>query len=165
MIVALVCVVLAACDFTPTSDQKQQAAQEKILDEGTSQVGMPGITHFRERKILKDIYELRDQSDYSTFTYLYNEFTGKKVFFCNSIGYAIPYATQFTNPSKIVQSSMGSYQTVLPQADPNGLFSPASADGTWVMCKDPHGDSVKPVYVEPKVITSPFPMPDEEVKK
>lgn len=45
---------------------------------------------------------------------------------------------------------------VLPQADPNGLFSPASAEGTWILLKDPHGSDVKPVYVEPRVIVSPF---------
>jgi hypothetical protein len=25
------------------------------------------------------------------------------------------------------------------------------------MCKDPTGDTVKPVYIEPRVIVSPFP--------
>jgi hypothetical protein len=46
----------------------------------------------------------------------------------------------------------------LPQADPNGLFSPTSAEGTWVMCKDPKGGEVKPVYIEPRIVVSPFKM-------
>jgi hypothetical protein len=99
---------------------------------------------------------LRDQTGLVTYTYLWNEMQGKKVFLCNSIGYGIPYATQFTNPEKIVERlSQGGY-AILPQADPNGLFSPASAEGTWVMCKDPNSDKTRPVYIEPKVIVSPF---------
>lgn len=40
----------------------------------------------------------------------------------------------------------------------NWFVSPASAEGTWVMCKDPNGSDVKPVYIEPRVIVSPFDM-------
>lgn len=152
-IVALV--MLAACNYTPTSDDIQQQQQEKVLAEGTSQVGMPGITHFTERKLMKDILELRDQANLVTYAYTFSEVTGKLVFFCNSIGYGLPYAAQFTNPEKVGYNN-SQYGIVLPQADPNGLFSPSSADGTWLMCKDPHGGTVRPVYVEPKVVVSPF---------
>jgi len=91
-----------------------------------------------------------------TYTYIVPEMTGKPVFLCNSIGYGIPAATQYTNPQKIAAAQHQTGYAVLPQADPNGLFSPASAEGTWVMCKDPNGDKVRPVYIEPRVIVSPF---------
>lgn len=149
LILLFLAMTLTACDIS--SDRQQQIAQETILAEGTAQVGMPAIKNFRERKLLKDILELRDQTGLVTYTYVWNEMQGKKVFFCESIGYGIPYATQFTNPEKITS---GGKQ--LPQADPNGLFSPAAAEGTWVMCKDPRGDAVKPVYLEPRIIVSPF---------
>jgi hypothetical protein len=55
---------------------------------------------------------------------------GEKV--CDSLGYGLSGATQFTNPQKIVERSQSGY-AVLP-GDPNGLFSPAT-EGTWVMCK------------------------------
>ena len=45
---------------------------------------------------------------------------------------------------------------IVPQADPNGLFSPASADGTWVMCLNPETNQAAPLYVEPRIIVSPF---------
>ena len=143
----------------PDSDQIQRAQQERLLQEGTSQSGMPAIKNFRERKLLKDILELRDQTGLVTYTYLWNEMQGKKVFFCNSVGYGIPYATQYTNPQKantVTYAGAGITTVTVPQADPNGLFSPSSAEGTWIMCKDPHGDKVAPVYVEPRVIVSPF---------
>jgi hypothetical protein len=166
----LACCMLAGCDEPQqqkSSDEKQKEQQEVLLKEGTAQVGMPNIKNFRERKQLHDIYELRDQADYTTYTYTYSEMTGKKTFFCNSIGYGIPYATQFTSPQKVQQYN--NYQRydnlVVPQADPNGLFSPPSAEGTWVMCKDPKGTDVKPVYVEPRIIVSPFAIDDETPTK
>lgn len=137
---------------TPSSDSVQREQQERILAEGTSKIGMPAINNFREKKILKDIYELRDQSGLVTYTYLFNEMNGKiGDFFCDSIGYGIPYATQFTYPEKYVGNG-----ATMPQADPNGLFSPASADGTWILCKDPNGKEVRPVFLEPRIIVSPF---------
>jgi hypothetical protein len=152
-IAAVLSALLSACG-PPSSDDLQRNQQEKIMQEGTAQIGMPAIKNFRERKLLKDIIELRDQNGLVTFTYVWNEMQGKLVFLCDSVGYGIPYATQFTNPQKVEVSS-GHYQT-LPQADPNGLFSPASAEGTWVMCKDPGGKDVKPVYIEPRIIVSSF---------
>jgi hypothetical protein len=144
------------------SDAVQQHAQERLLAEGTAQTGMPAIKNYRERKIAKSVLELRDQEGLSTWTYTYAENSGKKIFLCNSIGYGLPYATQYTSPSKIENPEHTPGIYVMPQADPNGLFSPSSAEGTWVMCKDPHSAAVKPVYIEPRIIVSPFPLDDPE---
>jgi hypothetical protein len=119
---------------------------------------MPAIKNFRERKLLKDILELRDQNGLVTYTYVFSEMTATWTFFCNSVGYGVPYATQYTNPERFEYNVNG--PVTLPQADPTGLFSPASAEGTWVMCKDPSGKDVKPVYVEPRIIVSPFKLAD-----
>ena len=40
------------------------------------------------------------------------------------------------------------------QAEPNGLFMPPTAEGSWVICGTK--DDLKPVYTEPRVIVSPF---------
>jgi hypothetical protein len=142
-----------------SSDKIQSVQQEQILQEGSSQVGMPHMKNFRERKEVKDLYELRDQEGLTTYTYVWREYApagqSNFVFLCDSIGYPIPYATQFTNPQKVVHEG-ANYGLTMPQADPNGLFTPTSAEGSWVMCKDPHGTEVKPVYVEPRVIGLPF---------
>ena len=151
--IALLGVTLVGCDDFSNSDQKQREQQERILQEGTSQTGMPAIKNFRERKLLKQIIEMRDQDGLVTYTYTVPETTGRPVFLCNSIGYGLPAATQYTNPEKYEYNT----GTTLPQADPNGLFSPDSAEGTWVMCSDPSGSGkTRPVYVEPRVIVSPF---------
>jgi len=153
--VAVLGVALVGCDYTPSSDEVQQEQQERILQEGSAQTGMPAIKNFRERKLLKQIIEMRDQDGLVTYTYTVPETTGRPVFLCNSIGYGLPAATQYTNPEKVDYHSSGI--VTIPQADPNGLFSPSSAEGTWVMCTDPSGTGkTRPVYVEPRVIVSPF---------
>lgn len=159
-------VVLTAENCQPTSDDIQRDQQEKILREGTAQLGMPAIKNFRERRLLKDILELRDQTGLVTYTYLENlspeivrgrtALGGKLTFLGESVGYGIPYATQYTNPQKIDSYN---YHVPLPQADPNGLFSPSSAEGTWILLKDPGGKDARPVYVEPRVVVSPFKFP------
>lgn len=153
LIAAISSVLLVGC-HEKSSNQKQTEQQELILMQGTAAIGMPAIKNFRERRLLKDIIEMRDQDGLVTYTYVFSETTGKLSFLCNSIGYGIPAATQFTSPQKF--EGIGGHYTAMPQADPNGLFSPASAEGTWVMCTDPKGDKTRPVYVEPRIITSPF---------
>ena len=150
--IALLGVTLVGCEEYADSDGKQRAQQERILQEGTAQTGMPAIKNFRERKLMKQIIEMRDQDGLVTYTYTVPETTGRPVFLCISIGYAVPAATQYTNPEKY------EYQGVtIPQADPNGLFSPDNAEGSWVMCTDPSGSGkTRPVYIEPRVIVSPF---------
>ena len=149
-----------------TGDDVQRQAQEILTAEGTAQTGMPAIPNFRERKLLKDIYELRDQEGLTTYTYLWNEFNGRLVFLGESIGYGIPYSTQYSAPETVKRyriprvpgvAGSGRYGVErLPQSEPNGLFTPGSAEGTRVLLKDPHGKSVKPVYVEPRIVVSPF---------
>jgi len=159
-IVGLLALFLATsaedCETRPAgSDTIAAQQQERINAEGVAAVGMPAIKNFREKRLLKDIFELRDQDGLSTFTYLVS-MQGSLVFLCSSIGYGLPYAVQFTNPQRLAYESTHVGVLALPQADPNGLFSPASADGTWVMCKNPHGTEVRPVFIEPRVVVSPF---------
>ena len=150
--------LLNSCnDRTASSDEIQRAQQEKILKEGTAQIGMPAIKNFREKKILKEILELRDQEGLLTYTYIVAEQTGALIFLGQSIGYGIPAATQFTSPQK-TETVINHGVVAVPQADPNGLFSPASAEGTWVLLKDPHSDKVSPIYCEPRIIVSSFPL-------
>lgn len=159
---------IMGCDTAPTSDDIQRQQQEKILAEGTAQVGMPAVKNFRERKIMKDIIELRDQEGLITWTYIENlvptvvhgktALGGKFTYLGETVGYPLPYATQFTNPQKAEWHTSHGF-LVMPQADPNGLFSPGSAEGTWVLMKDPSSPKTLPVYMEPRVAAFPFKLP------
>jgi hypothetical protein len=147
--------LLAGCQEDNSSDAKQRVAQEQLAAQGNAVVGMPAIVNFQEKRILKDIIEMRDKS-IVTITYTQDLNAGLHKL-CDSIGFGISAATQYTNPMRVYQSTTSAV-TTLPQADPNGLFSPASAEGTWVMCKDPHSSKVAPIYSEPRIIVSPFPL-------
>lgn len=151
----LAAVALTACDQRPeTSTQIERRKQEELSLNAVQSVGMPAITNFAEKRMMKDILELRDRN-VATTTYLVgmnNQLT--KV--CNSIGYGLPYATQYTNPQRAVYEVHGNI--TIPQADPNGLYSPASADGTWVLCVDKKDGKAKPVFIEPRIIVSPIPL-------
>jgi len=145
---------ISACDHVPTTDEKQAAQQAAALEQAHSQIGMPAIGNFSEKRMMKDLYELRDKP-FPTHTYIVNEQTGCLMYLGPSIGYGLPYATQYTSPTKREWLENHGYFTS-PQAEPNGLFMPTAAEGTWVMLKDPNGTDVKPVYVEPRVVVSPF---------
>ena len=155
LVLPIVALLTACLDTHPTSTQIERRKQEELSLQGVQQVGMPAIVNFAEKRMMKDILELRDKNTPTT-TYLVgmnNQLT--KV--CDSIGYGLPYATQYTNPQRIAYDS-GHGSVTLPQADPNGLYSPASADGTWVLCVDHKDGKAKPVYIEPRILVSPFPI-------
>jgi hypothetical protein len=83
------------------------------------------------------------------------------VFIGKTIGYPIPYATQYTNPQQALNPNYSS-SAVIAQADPNGLFSPTAAAGTWLMLIDPKGKPV-PGYYEPDVVCLPYKIPANEL--
>jgi hypothetical protein len=149
-VIALAAIVgLSATACFDDVDSTSRRRQESQLKEADRQAGLPNITNFAEKKMLKALLELRDQN-LPTYTYL-RSMDGKVQFLCNSIGYPAPYGAQYTNPQK-----GGDYTGYsLPQAEPNGVFSPSTAEASFVMCSDGKG-SIAPVYVEDRVMTSPF---------
>ncbi len=152
----LVVLLLAGCNQLPTANQIEAQRQEQLSAAANSGVGMPAIKNFAEKKMMKMIMELRDNPKLSTTTYIV-DMSGHAHKVCDSVGYGLPYATQFTNPQR-VEFAEGVRGIVLPQPDPNGLYAPASAEGTWVLCLDPRSKDITPTYIEPRVIVSTFPL-------
>lgn len=148
--VAVLAMFLVACNPQDSSTQKERKAQEEMAMRAVETVGMPAITKFSEKRTLKSILELRDK-DVATYTYIVG-MSNEMHLLCHSIGYGIPYSTQYTNPER------KQYEVTLPQADPNGLFSPDSAEGTWVMCLNTETKQTSAVLVEPRIIVSPYPL-------
>jgi hypothetical protein len=147
---AVLALLFSGCD-SPTSDSVTSNKQEQLSQESNAQAGLPGISNFTEKKVMKRLYELRDQN-VATYTYMV-DMQGKLHHVCDSLGYGFPYGTQYSNPEKHVWNTSESYN--LPQSEPNGLFMPPSAEGTWVICASTEG-KFTPMYVEPRVIVSPF---------
>ena len=151
ILLSFVCLSLAACGVSVSGEDIQNDKQAQATKKAVETVGMPAITNFQEKRILKDILELRD-TQIRTYTYT-QDINAHLHKLCDSVGYGIPAATQYTNPMQLATS-----EAAVPQADPNGLYSPASAEGTWVLCKNPSEDKTVPVYIEPRIIVSPFPL-------
>ncbi len=149
---------LTGCERMPDSNRIQAEQQERILQEGTAALGMPAIKNFREKRTLKMIYELRDQEGLSTYTYTVSEQSGKAVYLCDSVGYAISDATGYTNPDKVMQTGSAGFGT-MTQAEPNGLFTPDVSDANWVLCIDPVSNKPLPVFVSSKIIVSAYKLP------
>lgn len=143
----VLCLVTLAASCT--QDDADQAATEARMKERRAQVGLCKVTNFTEAKFANLTCELRDQ-EIRTWSY-YLDMNGGRHLICESVGYGLPYSVQTTNPMR------ASTNGPLPQAEPNGLFMPSGADATWVLCSDGKG-GVAPVYVEPRIIVSPFPL-------
>jgi len=155
--------ICAACDAPAKNAEEQQKAQtEQLQDEAQRQIGMPAIVNFQERRMMKDLYEKRD-SNISTQAYIISPMRGCLVYLGQAVGYGLPYATQFTNPSKF--EYLGNYSGYnIAQPEPNGLYMPESAQGTWVMLLNPNTKQIEPVYIEPEVVVSPFRLINQECK-
>lgn len=161
---ALGCAVaLCACDVparTPSADTRERAATQQLTEQAAVTLGVPAIKNFTEKRQLKAIYELRDQADLVTYTYIV-DLNGKRHKVCpsTSSGFGIPYSTQYTNPERIAFDSFREGQVTLPQPDPNALFAPSSSDATWVLCLNPKNGELAPTYVEPRIEVYLFEMP------
>lgn len=169
-IVALACVILLSiattgCDHsnTPSADRRQAQETAKRLQQADREIGMPDITRFTERKLAKQILELRDK-EIVTYCYIAT-MHGKLIFIGEAIGFGLPYSVQYTNPEKQVSYGYGDSRgrLTIPQADPNGLFMPEGLSATWIMLKGPDGKA-RPVYMEPEIVVSPFPLHKVAVK-
>ena len=121
---------LTACqpDDSQNAENDQAQKTEQLQDEANRQLGMPDIVNFQERRMAKQILELRDTT-ISTHTYLVNQMKGCLVYMGNSIGYGLPYAVQYTNPQRIAKftETPEHGNVTLPQADPNGLYMPITS--------------------------------------
>jgi len=144
-------------DNSADAMQAKQTAQ--ALKQANDQIGMPAIVNFTQKKDYKEILEILDQADMITHTYLASTLHGTVgEYLGQSIGYGIPAATQYTNPTKIIDDPYR-YQSggkVVPQADPNGLFMPTATSATWIKLINPETGIPEVVFIEPLIIVSPF---------
>lgn len=100
-----------------------------------------------ERHIMIELYKARNNA-VQTYSYVRN-FQGQVVFSCKSIGFPLPANDQLTNSAKLSQPDYHD-SSVLPQAEPNGMYSSPSTSGTYVFCVNSDG-TVSPSYFEANV--------------
>ncbi len=153
-----------SCSQTPDSAaQREQYSQNRQMDQFLRNQPVPSFDWSLERHMMIELYSARQHAT-TTFSVVQSEFTGHVLWSCPSIGFPLPYATQLTNPSQVVFAHHPTEHDaagVVAQQEPNGLFTPATADGTWVPCVDEHG-KITPVYEERRVSTFLRPMVEKD---
>lgn len=166
MILILVA-LLSACDSSSkkNADAIQTEQTMQAMEEAQRQVGMPNIVNFQQRKLMKMIQEECDRENLICYAYIKSDYSGKLIFIGKCIGYGVPFSAQYTNPERIVEADhqlgkvvSGYHFMTLPQPDPNGLFMPTSSSATWLLMIDPDTNKPRPVYIEPEIVVSPFPL-------
>ena len=147
-------VLLGGCNSS--ADERQAEETAELMAQANKEVGMPGITRFTEKRMFKRILEQRDQA-FQTYTY-YLDLQGDPHLLCESIGYGLPAATQYTNPER--DKGFNDHEGPnMPQPDPNGLFMPTSTSATYVLCADSaSADGFDAQYVEPAILVTTRPM-------
>ena len=160
LLVVLMSFVVIGCNAEGSSDKVQRKATEQAAKDAQSQIGIPAIVNFQERKLAKMIFELRDQENLRCYAYLENKMTGRLVFVGECIGYGLPYSVQFTNPMKPMGTTVRHDSSTIPQADPNQLFMPSGLSATWLMMIDPDTGDARPCYFEPTITVTPFKLPN-----
>lgn len=168
VLLALVMVFSLVGCAEQTTEMKQTLQTDALINEMNNQIGMPNITNFYEKKMAKDIYELRDDADLVTYVYS-KAMSGKYVYIGQGIGFGLPYSVQYTNPlkyagviTKEVVDDGGKdwtydYQMVA-QAEPNGLFMPEGLAATWMMLITEDGER-EVAYFEEDIIVRQNKMP------
>lgn len=141
---------------TNVERQETQAVKQN-MQEMARQVGMPFIDEFFEKKMAKQIFELRDNAELITYAYMVN-LDGKFIYLGKCIGFGLPYSVQYTNPEIVNTVDGGQYQArnpyTLPQADPNGLYMPEGLSATWLMLINEETGEAEIIYTEPSIIVT-----------
>jgi len=157
-ILLLAGISVSAIGFTgcqTSNDAQQSQKTQEIAKRANDAVGTPAVTNFFEKKMLKRIIEDNDNPNLITYVYTVSQVSGKFVYIGEAIGHGIPYSASFTNPEYI--NTDGSRSDVaLPQTDPNDIYKPSNAKGTWVMLINQDTKKATPVLMEPDIITSQF---------
>lgn len=146
----------SSCNSAGASGQEANAVNRQ-QDLYTRNQPAPTFDFSLDRYLMIELYKARNTA-VATYSYVQSEYTGKILWSCPSIGFPIPAATQLTNPEEDEYwNTASSVHITIPQAEPNGLYSPATADGTYVMCLDTDGQ-VAPRYEERHVFATLQPM-------
>lgn len=145
---------LSGCtyDDAASKESNQVAQQQKIYVDNQP---VPAFDWSLERHVFTEIYKARNNA-VITYSYVRN-LNGQVYFKCKSIGFPLASNMQLTAPESEIYQHAG--YSILPQAEPNGLFSSPSTSGTYVMCLNSDG-TVSPAYFEDNVETHMSPLND-----
>ena len=167
LVITLLLGVFIGCDeVIQDATDIERNRQEELMKEAGSQVGMPNISNFFEKKLAKKIFELRDDSNLITYAYTQN-MDGKYIYLGTCIGYGLPYSTQYTNPERVEKGGISEnrWGVTLSQADPNGLYSSEGLSATWLVLVDEETGEQSIIYAEPEILVTQNKLPTRLVEE
>ncbi len=132
------CVALAfmgsSCSTASDSQKAETAQQEQISSQMIKNQPLPQFNYSQMRKNLIEI-ETAQAQGVQTTSFFFNQGVQDPIFVCPSIGVPIPNTASLSNPLAVERhgGSDGG------QMDPNGVYSPTSATGTFVICVGANG--------------------------
>ncbi len=151
VLLGIMALSIAGCtDHTSQSEEMEYT--ENLMKQANDEVGQPNITEFYEKKLAKEIFEKRDDSN--LICYVYNQsLDGQYIYIGQSMGYGLPYSTQYTAPT-VDEIVSGGYTKTVVQADPNGLYTADGLSATWLMMVDDETGETYMMYCEPTIVVT-----------
>ena len=159
-LVAIGLSVTSCADRKLTAEEKNQASTNEIMSDLGKSQPIPKVGYSQTRASLIKILELESRIT-STWT-VERAMDGRVLTVFPSIGYPIPGGTSLTNPQQLTcqyyrLSGSGYSCGAIGQAEPTGVFVPATSKGTRVIQVLPDGSKVV-FYSESKLSTYAYPI-------
>lgn len=129
---------LAACNGNNSGQQQENQQQQQ---DTTSMEASQPIPHYDWSQIRQTMIDAQDIAASGTQTTSFFFMMGDRdpIFSCPSIGMPVPNTAQLSNPEQVVGTGNNNAVTT-PQMDPDGIYSPPTSSGTYVICVNNSGD-------------------------
>jgi len=133
---------LTACTGPSGASAQQQENKQQQADT-SSLINDQPIPHFNYSQIRQTLIDAETISADGTQTtsFFFQMGDQDPVFSCPSLGMPVANTAELSNPDQNYNSGypQGGTSYPIPQMDPNGIYSPASSSGTYVICVNSGG--------------------------
>lgn len=134
----LMIIGVVACNGTGTKVPAGQKLENQQQSADTASiVNNQPIPHFNYSQYRQNLIEIEtaQANGVQTTSFFMNQGVPDPIGDCPSIGTPIPNTASLSNPQQIVNAyDQGVSSAVVSQMDPNGVYTPASSAGTYVIC-------------------------------
>ena len=142
VIAVITALVIAACTTSgPSGVALENSASGNIATTFNAAQPIPHFQRSDYRAALTQIEAIQALGTQTT-SFFFNQGERDPQGSCPSLGMPIPNTAQLSNPDLIVPDPNGgspSGSLLLPNMDPNGVYTPASSTGTYVLCLNAAG--------------------------
>jgi hypothetical protein len=127
----------ACTDPSPSAAEQDERSTEASLRDLQKAHPVPKFAYSQYRQNLVDIVTAQAEATPTT-TFFFNSGVKDPIFSCPSVGFPIPGTAQLTNPDQIARASSSYGYAILPQVEPNGVYT-GETTNTTTICRDANG--------------------------